>query len=299
MRIGFIGLGDVGSRFSSGIVKESNADAVGYDKKFGLEEFSEKEARCKEHNVAFAYSMEELVKQSDILISATSCAEAIETAEEALPYLREGQYYIDVNSAVPEIKRRVRDLVETSGARFVDGGIMGSPLNGWHKAPIVMSGPQAQFVVDALKRCGMNIKNVGSEVGQASSLKILRSIFTKGLESLLIESLSSAYAYGVMEEVLSSIIHILTKEPLEDMFGRMICTDVVHAKRRALEVGAVADMLEAAGRDCTMSRASFEKLMWSSKCGVKERFDSKTPDDFREVIRYFASLQHANKEGDA
>ena len=80
MVIGFIGLGDVGSRFSSGISKFGGADALGYDLKFGLEEFKEKEDRCKEHGVRFAAGTKELVEGSDIMISATSCSDAIDTA---------------------------------------------------------------------------------------------------------------------------------------------------------------------------------------------------------------------------
>lgn len=291
MVIGFIGLGDVGSRFSGGIARDGGASALGFDLRLGQEGFRDKQQRCEECGVKLAQSKQALVEGSDILISATSCAGAVETARDYLPWLRPGQYYVDVNSAVPGIKEEIRKLVEARGVHFVDGGIMDSPMNGWHRIPVALSGKYAGYVAEVLNGYGMNMRNVGPEVGQASSLKILRSIFTKGLEALLIETFSAAYHYGVMDDVYASIQEMLTREPIVPMFERMVTTDVVHAYRRAKEVGAVADMLDAERFDSTMSRAAFTKLMWSAESGVKEYFNEKIPEDYREVVKYFASLR--------
>lgn len=291
MVIGFIGLGDVGSRFSSGIARDGGAFTLGYDLKLGQESFRDKQERCNACGVKLAQSKQALVEGSDILIAATSCAEAIETAKDYLPWIRPGQYYVDVNSAVPKIKKEIRALVEARGAHFVDGGIMDSPMNGWHRIPVALSGEYAGHVAQVLNSYGMNMRNVGPEVGQASSLKILRSIFTKGLEALLLETFSAAYHYGVMDDVYASIQEMLTREPIAPMMERMVTTDVVHAYRRAREVGAVADMLDDEHFDSTMSRAAANKLMWSAESGVKAHFDEKIPEDYRQVVTYFASLR--------
>lgn len=291
MQIGFIGLGDVGSRFSAGVALGGRAEVVGYDERLGQSEFADKEARCREGGVRLAETARQVIDGSDIIIAATSCARAIETAKQYLPYLTPGQIYVDINSAVPEIKREIAALVNGAGARFADGGIMGSPLQGGHRVEVLLSGAPAEEVSAALNGCGMNTRFIAREVGRASGLKILRSIFTKGLEALLIEAYSSAYAYGVLDEVKSSILHILTKEDLDVMLGRMLRTDVVHAERRALEVGAVADMLRNAGMDSTMSRAAYEKLMWSARCGLREHFQGETPEEYMPVVEYLAGLR--------
>ena len=291
MVIGFIGLGDVGSRFSSGITREGGAQTVGFDLKFGLKEFQEKENRCREYGVQLMPTMEAMVAKADIILAATSCADAIKTAEDAIPYLRQGQYYVDVNSAIPPIKRQLKEMIEATGAIFVDGGILDSPMNGWHKIPVALSGESAHVVADILNGYGMNMRNVGPDVGQASGLKILRSIFTKGLEALLLETFSSAWHYGVMDDVYGSIQEMLAREPINTMFERMVTTDVVHAERRAKEVGAVAEMLRLEHMDATMSQAAYEKLMWSARCGLKEHFEGKTPDDYKTVVAYLETLR--------
>lgn len=290
MVIGFIGLGDVGSRFSSGITREGAA-TLGFDKKYGLERFREKEERCKENGVRFAASAQELVSGSDIILVATSCAEALETADEILPFLRKGQHYVELNSAIPSIKREIQDKVEERGAHFVDGGILDTPLNGWHKIPVALSGECAGAVADALNAYGMNMRNVGPKVGQASGLKVLRSIFTKGIEALLLETFVSAYHYDVLDEVYGSIQEMLTREPICPMLERMVTTDAVHASRRAKEVGAVADMLRGDHMDATMSQAAFEKLTASAASGQKEHFDAKEPENYLDVVRYLAQLR--------
>lgn len=288
MKIGFIGLGDVGSRVSSGICK-NGAETYGFDLRFGEEKFAEKEQRCIEHGVKFTQNIQELVDTCDLLISVTSCSQAIETLETALPHLRPGQYYCDLNSAVPTVKNQMKPMVEQTGAYFVDGGIMDSPLNGWERIPIALSGTHAQKAVDELNSHGMNTFYVGEKIGQASALKTLRSIFTKGLEALLIETFSSAYNYGVMDDIYNSIQQMFARDELTTMFERMIATDVVHAERRAKEIGGVADMLEADNYPNTMSRAAYEKLMWAVRTGVKDHFDQKVPADYREAVRFFAA----------
>ncbi len=296
MVIGLIGLGDVGSRFSGGLARDEGADVIGYDLRFGMEEFKDKKDRCRECGVRLAASMEELMGAADLVISVTSCDEALNTEQQAHPYLRAGQYYLDFNSAVPAIKRQLQQRVEPTGAIFVDGGILDSPMNGWHKIPVGVSGEHAQEVVDILNGSGMNLRYIGPKVGQASGLKILRSIFTKGLEALLLETFASAYRYEVLPDVYGSIQEMFAREPIPRMLERMVTTDVVHARRRAVEVGGVADMLRDDHMDNTMSSAAYRKLMWSAGCGLREHFDGKIPSDYLEVAAYLATLRTEQEE---
>lgn len=296
MVIGFIGLGDVGSRFAGGITRDGGANTIGYDVRLGKEEFQDKEQRCVTCGVELAASMEVLMGKADLVIAATSCADAVKTLEGALPYLREGQYYIDVNSAVPSVKKILQKMVESKGGRFVDGGILDTPMNGWHTIPVGVSGDYAQDALQILNSYGMNLRYIGPEVGQASGLKILRSIFTKGLEALLLETFSAARHYGVLKDVYGSIQEMLEREPICPMFERMVTTDVVHAKRRAKEVGAVADMLRDEDIDATMSQAAYEKLMWSSASGLKEHFGGEIPENYLDVVEYLSALRTKREE---
>ena len=288
--IAFIGLGDVGSRYSSGITKNHGTKTRGYDLKFGLEEFAEKENRCRESGVRLVSGTQEVVEDSPLVLAITTCKQAIETAEGAAKYLKPGQIYVDFNSAIPSIKKDIQKIIEATGADFCDACTMVSPILGWEKTPVVISGARAEEVRDILNGQGMNLTYLGPEIGQASAYKVLRSVFTKGLEAILIESLSCSYAYGIFDQVFDSINKMM-KESSEVLFSRMVRTNVVHATRRAEEIEAITDMLTADHHDCTMAAAAYKKLMWSANCGIREHFNAAIPEKLEDALDYWANIQ--------
>ena len=73
-----------------------------------------------------------------------------------------------------------------------------------YNVKVIASGPFAKEFAE-LKVYGMNITVVGSENGQASGIKLLRSAYTKGVSALLFESIYSAYKMGMDREVLEYI----------------------------------------------------------------------------------------------
>ena len=57
-----------------------------------------------------------------------------------------------------------------------------------------------------LARLGFtNLRVVGDRIGQASSIKMIRSVMVKGIEALTAECMLAAQAAGVAEEVLASL----------------------------------------------------------------------------------------------
>ena len=285
----FIGLGEVCSRYSSGISKEG-ADVKGYDLLLGQQVFADKEARCKEHGVKLATTPEEAMQDVDYIFVPTSCDVAVDCAKMYAPYLKPGMVYTDWNSAVPTVKERVRQIVEETGADFVDAVTMMSPNQYWHKNPCIMSGPRAKEVSDYLNGFQMNIRYAGEKPGQAAALKVLRSIFTKGFEAVLIECLAASRSFGIMDETFTSICRTLDAMPPEENLDFWVRSDVVHAKRRAEEIGAVAEMLEEMHMNSIMSKATTEKLMWIANSGIKESFDYKIPDDLHECVDAFLRI---------
>jgi 3-hydroxyisobutyrate dehydrogenase len=77
-------------------------------------------------------------------------------------------------------------------------------------------------------------------------LKILRSVFTKGMEALAVEMLTSAERQGVREKLYEQLSDI-DRIPLRDFLDMLVRTHVVHAKRRAHEVHDAQAELAAQG----------------------------------------------------
>lgn len=68
-----------------------------------------------------------------------------------------------------------------------------------------MSGPQARKAAEWLTRLGMSPRVAGERVGQASAIKLTRSIMIKGMEALFAECFLAARLGGVEDEVLASL----------------------------------------------------------------------------------------------
>ncbi len=272
MVIAFIGLGEVGSTYSSGLAR-NGATVKGYDIKFHTEGMTQFEP-CREAGVELVHSPKELIEGSDIIIAVTACSLAMETAAMYKPYLTSQQRYVELNSTVPELVNQVETFLGDC-CTFVDGTTLCSPSQFGVATPITMSGPHGERTAQDLNAYGMNIRYLGDQNGQASAFKVLRSIFTKGLESILIESIASARYYGIAEEIFQSIVSFLSDEPTAQTLALMIETDVVHAKRRGDEISEINEMLKNAGLDHTMSEASTKKLYWLASLGLREQFGGK------------------------
>ncbi len=86
----------------------------------------------------------------------------------------------------------------------------------------------------------------GGSAGDAISLKILRSVFTKGMEALCVELLISAQKQGVREKLYQQLDDI-DQTPLRDFIDMLVRTHVVHAGRRAHEVHDATNELAQQG----------------------------------------------------
>jgi 3-hydroxyisobutyrate dehydrogenase-like beta-hydroxyacid dehydrogenase len=128
-----------------------------------------------------------------------------------------------------------------------------------HKVPILLSGKRLNLFTEKMEPLGFNLNVVGEQAGMASGNKLIRSVFTKGLAALLIETLVYAKKLGYYEVVLESIIKTLKADPA-DLIGRLISGTMLHSHRRIGELSGSKEMLDDAGLDSRMIEAAMEVL---------------------------------------
>jgi 3-hydroxyisobutyrate dehydrogenase-like beta-hydroxyacid dehydrogenase len=229
------------------------------------------------------------VEKAEVILSVVTPEASLSAAQEAAPNLRAGQTYLDLTSSFPEDMKAASALVEPTGARFVDGAIMGAlPISG-HKVLIYAAGPHAEEAARFLNQRGMNVQPVGQEPGRASAIKLILSISSKGLEALLVETLLAAYHYGVEEQVLSAF-HQFFAKGLEAAIDRFVGSDAVHSGRRVKEMESSVQLLKNLGMDPIMTEATVRRLKWSASLGLKEFFQGRTPEGYREVIEAWEAM---------
>ena len=85
-----------------------------------------------------------------------------------------------------------------------------------------------------------------SQPGDATALKLVRSVLTKGMDAVITECLLLAQALGLRETLLSNIGD-LDNSSLSELIAMFIRTHAPHAQRRLHEMETVEDMLKDLG----------------------------------------------------
>lgn len=282
-KIGFLGFGEVGSTFAAGL-REAGAQVRAYDQGWNLDTVGPRlQRRSQEKMVELVAEPAALAAWADILIAVTTPKAARETAEAVAPSLRPGQFYADLNSATPSMKQQVEARLGPTGAELVDGGILGVPSLTGVRTPIAVSGRRAAELAQLLNGFGMRLSVVGETIGQASAFKVIRSIYTKGAEAVLLECLVAAERFGLREPMLESLYAFL-REPTERLFNMVLTTHAIHARRRSGEMEGVLALLAESGLDARMTEATVRKLAWSADLGLVDHFDGEIPARMEEVL---------------
>ena len=162
------------------------------------------------------------------------------------------------------------------------------PIYG-HKVLIYVAGPHAQEAAQILNQRGMNLQTVGKEPGQASAIKLILSISTKGLEALLVEMILAAHHYEVEEPVLSALNQFFAMG-FEALINRFVGSDPVHSGRRVKEMESSVKLLQNLGIDPIMTKATVQRLQWSASLGLSEYFKGVSPGGYKEVIQAWEKI---------
>jgi 3-hydroxyisobutyrate dehydrogenase-like beta-hydroxyacid dehydrogenase len=285
MKPGFIGFGGAGYGLAKGLVGAGLKEVFFHDRMQDTPPFAEVVAkRAAEIGTLRTASIGELLAVSDVIFSCVTGAMAVAVAEEAAPFLGPGHLFVDVNTASPKVKEQVGQKVAPSGAAFVDAAMMGAVPAYLHRVPILASGSGAERFFTLMTPWGMSVKVIGEKPGQASAIKMFRSIFMKGLLSLFVETLTATHRYGVDGMVLSSIAESLDNVPFLETARMQMTKGSVNAERMAHEMEEVIATLEELGVPSGMSRASMEKLLWFAGFKLREKFGGELPDTLDEVL---------------
>jgi 3-hydroxyisobutyrate dehydrogenase-like beta-hydroxyacid dehydrogenase len=109
---------------------------------------------------------------------------------------------------------------------------------------------------------GMDTSAVAPTIGTASAIKMCRSVMIKGLEALVIESYTTARAYGVEAHVLPTLAETFPSIDWEKTGGYFFSRVAQHGKRRAEEMRECANTVRETGFAPTMAQAIAEKHQW-------------------------------------
>lgn len=289
--LGFIGFGEAAFSICSGLALASAPVVYAYDVMTDSEAAGALiHSRAAQAGVTLVRTLEQLVDKSDVILCATSAKYALSIAKEAAAFLRPGKIYADMNSASPMVKREIAQVVDATGAHFADSAVMEIVPPHRHKVPIAASGSGAKVFASLLNPLQMNIVYINDTAGSASSMKMFRSIFMKGMTALLTETLLASYQAGVCDEVMDSITKTLTEKTPEQLANLLINRTAIAAERRVSEMKDVKATLEELGLPTFATEGTISRLQWFCDLGLKEYFNATAPVDYHDVLRAATEL---------
>jgi L-threonate 2-dehydrogenase len=148
------------------------------------------------------------VAAADFILSIVPPGQALALAESLAPALRSASrkpVYVDCNAVSPETVIRIDRVVRDSGARFVDGGIIGPPPElDSSRTRIYLSGPDAGAVA-VLGDYGLSLPVQPGPVGAASAMKMSYAGITKGFTALGATMMLAATRAGTADALIAEM----------------------------------------------------------------------------------------------
>jgi len=172
MKVGFIGLGNVGRKLAGSLLR-NGFDLMVRDLDESLSEsFASKGAKV-------AKSPKELTQKTDLVItclpSPTVCSKVMESEEGVIDGLSKNKIWLEMSTTDESEVKRIGELVKSKGAIPLDGPVSG----GCHRAAtgnisIFVGGKREAFekILPALTIMGKKILHTG-DLGSASILKVV------------------------------------------------------------------------------------------------------------------------------
>lgn len=143
--------------------------------------------RERVRSVGMVDASDDEIAASDYLLSIVPPSAAAKVAERFRgPLLGSANkaVYIDCNPVSVQTVTAIAELIAESGARFVDGSIIGAPGRQDESGPALYLAGETSTDVAKLKELGLHAKSTGGPIGAASALKMAYAGLNKGLTGL-------------------------------------------------------------------------------------------------------------------
>ena len=207
MKVGFIGLGNVGAKLAGSLLR-NEVDLVVRDLNV------EAAQNLLDNGANWAESPKEMAEKCDLVItclpSPAICAEVMEAPEGVIAGLSPGKIWLEMSTTDESEVRRLGDLVKNVGAFPLDGPVSG----GCHRAAsgniaILVGGDRETFerALPVLCIMGREILHTG-ELGSASVLKVMTNYLATANLVSLCEALTTTAKAGLDLNVVYEAIRM-------------------------------------------------------------------------------------------
>ncbi len=211
--------------------------------------------RAKQAGLIDAENLADAVRQSDVVLSVCPPHAAVDLAR-AVAAINFTGIYVDANAVSRATAEVVGCIVTASGASFVDGGIIGSPVKQAGTTRLYLSGTHAAEIAALFSRSMLDARAIGAEPGAASALKVAYAAWTKCTDALVLAIRAYAEHEGVDQALLDE--WRISQPALEKKCIRAAAVAVPKAWRYVGEMREIAEAFDAAGLPTGFHNAAAE-----------------------------------------
>jgi 3-hydroxyisobutyrate dehydrogenase-like beta-hydroxyacid dehydrogenase len=248
VQIGVFGLGEAGSLFARDLAA-AGVRVRGYDP--APVPTPEGVVRCD--------APEDVVPGADAILALTAAADAPTALAQALDVMPDGFLYADLSTSSPVLKRDLARGALERGVQYVDVALVAVVPGKGLRTPALVAGPASARYVELLGPLDVPIHDVGGEVGDAITRKLLRSVVMKGLAALVGEAMDAAGRLDLGDWLWQNIVGEITAAD-ERLVSRLVQGTTTHAVRRLEEMEATAGLLASVGVEPVMTAGTVRSL---------------------------------------
>jgi 3-hydroxyisobutyrate dehydrogenase-like beta-hydroxyacid dehydrogenase len=294
IRLGLLGFGEAAARLARDFSQAGFKDILGYSRSGARAQPGDLVfQRAQAAGVTLVKTVGTLARKTDVIIALTPGKSALPALKKIRKHLRPDHLYIDASSNSAHNMEQAAELVGDT-AKFVDASVMGPVDLMGIKVPFVASGRHASEFRDRMTPYGMVISVVGSKPGDASAMKLIRSVLMKGLAMLLLETMEAARRRDILDAVIEDASVTFNEIPFQKIIKRYVGGTAVHCERRIHEMKECLELLHDMGAGDRATRSTISMLREMAGMGMPQKFRVE-PDSIHPVIDALIAARDAKK----
>lgn len=264
MRVGWIGLGQMGSRMARKLIEKGN-----FDGKLLLHNRTLEKCNAYKDDAEICQTPEKLIQAADLIFTIVGDDHSVLTSYER--FLRadvKGKIFADCSTVHPETTTKLEEMVHAAGAKFVASPVFGAPaVAASGMLVFCLAGDDAavgKVVPFTEGVMGKKPIHLGRDVDKASKLKIIGNTFIQSMVETLSEGHVLAEKSGLGNEPLHQMVDTVFGGPFTAYSNRLLQGDYLrkdplfavdlarkdarHAKDLAAKAGTRMEICEIADR---------------------------------------------------
>lgn len=294
MRVGFAGLGIMGSRMAANLARAGHRLTAWNRSRGG--------AAADAAGVRRVSTLAEAAREAEVFITMLANPEAVSSValggQGFLQSLPRQSLWIDSSTVSPSFSRRMAEEATRRGVRFMDApvsGTRGPAERGELTFLVGASDEDLQAARPLLESMGKRVVHAGA-VGMGTSMKLVVNLMLAGAMAALSEALALGEALGLPKGGI-----------LETILGGPVAAPVLSAKRERIETRRYDDAdfpLKWMHKDLHLvATAAYESgVATPVSSAVKELFamaaaSGRGEDDFSAVVDFLAGLRGGEPPG--